>query len=106
MLAWLFALIGILATGVNLQAAALDTDRNFNKHDSSQIFVFSSGNNAMLVSERDDNDYSFNASSANIFTSSKPSWRFIGLVPSIANWAPALQALVHLRPPLRAPPFN
>ncbi|RNL60266.1 hypothetical protein [Zhongshania marina] len=106
MLAWLFALIGMLATGVNLQAAALDTDRNFNKHDSSQIFVFSSGSNAMLVSERDDYDHSFSTSKASVFTGSQPSWRFIGLVSPTANWAPALQALVHLRPPLRAPPFN
>lgn len=106
MLAWFFVLIGMLATGVNLQAATLDTDRNFNKHDSSQVFVFSSGSNAILVSERDDYEHSFSTSSASVFAGSQPSWRLIGLVPSIANWAPALQALVHLRPPLRAPPFK
>jgi len=106
MLAWLFALIGMLATGVNLQAAALDTDKNFNKHDSAQVFVFSNGSNAALVSGRDDNDHRFHTPSANVFTTSQLNWRFIGLVQSAANWAPALQTLVHLRPPLRAPPFK
>jgi hypothetical protein len=106
MLAWLFALIGMLATGVNLQAAALDTDKNFNKHDSAQVFVFSNGSNAPLLPGRDDNDHRFHTPSANIFTTSQLNWRYIGLVQSAANWAPALQSLVHLRPPLRAPPLK
>jgi hypothetical protein len=106
MLAWLFALIGILATGVNLQAGALDTGKNFNPTDAAQFFVFSNNTTAALLSERDDNHHGLDTSTANIFTTSKINWRFVGILASFRNGTPPLSAVFHLRPPLRAPPFK
>lgn len=104
--AWLFAFIGMLAAGVNLQAGELDTDKSFNRADSAQVFVFSSASGSALVLERDESDQRLYTPLSNGFLNLKLNWRFVGLLKSAGSWAPALQSLVHLRPPLRAPPFK
>ncbi len=104
--AWLFAFIGMLAAGVNLQAGELDTDKSFNRADSAQVFVFSSASGSALVLERDESDLRLYTPLSNGFLNLKLNWRFVGLLQLAGSWAPALQTLVHLRPPLRAPPFK
>ncbi|MFT6552068.1 MAG: hypothetical protein ACJA1I_002115 [Zhongshania marina] len=106
MLAWFFAIIGMLAAGVNLQAAVLDIGEHANKVDSSQVFVFSSGGGLALLPERDDKDHSLDAPTVNAFASIKCHWQFIGFLKTAGSWLPALRAALHLRPPLRAPPLK
>ena len=106
MLVWLFALVGMLATGVNLQAAVLDTGEHVNTADSAQVFVFSSGSSSALLTERDDSDHLLDTPAVNAFVSVKCHWQFLGLLKTASSWLPTLQAVFHLRPPLRAPPLN
>ena len=106
MLAWLFALVGMLATGVNLQAAVLDTGEHANATDSAQVFVFSSSSSFALLSERDDSDHLLDTPTVNTFVNVKCHWQCIGLLKTASSWLPTLQTAFHLRPPLRAPPLK
>jgi hypothetical protein len=105
MFVWVFALIGLLATGVNLQADSLITDKKFNNTDAVQTSLFSLGSYSAHLLKRDKDPHTPDFSTTQAFSEIKLNWRFIGLIKSATSWTSPMQSAFHLHPPLRAPPL-
>lgn len=103
MIVWLFALVGMLATGVNLQASAVNADTNVDKTDSSQVFVFSRGCSPSLVLESDGTKPTLDTI-INSFADTDATWCFIGFRESADRRTPTHLSTLYIRPQLRAPP--
>lgn len=106
MLVLLFALVGMLVTGANLQAGSLAADYKFNKNDPAPILLASSGSSLALVVENTGGSPPFDSLAADGFSHITPHWRFAGLVTPDATWVVPKPGAFHLRPPLRAPPLQ
>jgi len=102
----LFALVGMLVTGANLQARSLAADFKFNKNEPVPVLLASSGSSVALAVEHNDNKPPFDSVLAHRLSDITPHWRFAGLAtPTVIRVLPQPGAF-HLRPPLRAPPLQ